>query len=227
MGHISHLHVPRPWEGEVLTLTDPQIHYLRRVLRAGDLAPITYTDGLGSVGSGSLVSDGIRRGDEFRVARPSPALTVAVAPPRASDRVRFVVEKLSELGVDRLLWLTTDFGQAKAPRTNKAARWAGAALEQSGGAWLMAIDVCATLADLPPPTWVVHQGGGPLPPPTGSVTLVIGPEGGFSAQELARADTTLDLGARVLRVETAAVVASGLVLRHLGRMNSYRGNFRS
>jgi RsmE family RNA methyltransferase len=52
------------------------------------------------------------------------------------------------------------------------------------------------------------------------VTLVIGPEGGFSPAELAYADMTVGLGARVLRVETAALVATGLVLRLLGRMNT-------
>jgi RsmE family RNA methyltransferase len=52
------------------------------------------------------------------------------------------------------------------------------------------------------------------------VTVVIGPEGGFSTAELASGDTTVGLGARVLRVETAAIVATGLVLRLLGRMNT-------
>ena len=84
----------------------------------------------------------------------------------------------------------------------------------------MAIEGDVALGELPEPTWVLYSGGGPLPAPTGEVTLVIGPEGGFSPEELAQADTTVGLGARVLRVETAAVVATGLVLHHLGRMNT-------
>jgi 16S rRNA (uracil1498-N3)-methyltransferase len=124
------------------------------------------------------------------------------------------------LGVDRLLWLISEFGQAQAPRAEKSARWAIGALEQSRGAWLMAIGGDVALAEVPRPNWLVHPGGGSLPAPSGDVTLVIGPEGGFSPEELARADMTVDLGARVLRVETAAVVATGLVLRHLNRMNT-------
>jgi 16S rRNA (uracil1498-N3)-methyltransferase len=131
-----------------------------------------------------------------------------------------VVEKLAELGVDRLFWLTTDHGQPRAPRADKSARWAESALEQSRGAWLMAIEGPTVLAELPRPTWLVHPGGRALPPATGDVTLVIGPEGGFSEKELTEADMRVGLGARVLRVETAAVVASGLVLGHMGRMNT-------
>lgn len=219
MGHIPHLHVPPPWETSVLVLTDLQNHHLRRVLRAADGTPVSYTDGRGARGYGTLASGGIQRGNEEQVPRPEPALTVAVAPPHASDRVRFLVEKLGELGVDRLLWVTTEFGQARPPRADKSVRWAIGALEQSRGSWLMDIgDV--RFADLPVPRWLVHPGGGGLPPERGDVTVVIGPEGGFSPEEVARADTTVGLGARVLRVETAAVVAAGLVLSHLGRMNT-------
>lgn len=220
MAHIPHLYLPPPWEASSLPLTELQHHHLRKVLRVEDRAPVSYSDGQGSVGMGKLGPEGIVRGDESRVSRPSPVLTVAVAPPHASDRTRFIVEKLGELGVDHLVWLTSDFGQARAPRVDKAVRWAIGALEQSRGAWLMAVGGNARIADVPRPAWVVHPGGGPLPTPTGDVTLVIGPEGGFSPEELTRADTTVGLGARVLRVETAAVVASGLVLHHLGRMNT-------
>ena len=220
MAHLPHVFLPGPWEADVFSLTDAQTHHLRRVLRMVDHASVSYTDGAGSVGKGTLVPEGIRRGEESNHPKPAPALTVAVAPPQSLDRARFVVEKLGELGVDRLRWLITDHGQAGVPRPEKTARWAVGALEQSRGAWLMAIDGGSTLADLPPPTWVIHLEGGTLPAPTDGITLAVGPEGGFSSEELSRADTTVGLGARVLRVETAAVVASGLVLRHLGRMNT-------
>ena len=220
MAHIPHLYVPPPWESDTLAVTTEQTHHLRRVLRMGDPTPVSYTDGRGSIGTGTLTSHGVRRGDEVTTGKPSPALTVAVAPPQASDRARFIVEKLAELGVDRLLWLTSKYGQAKPPGTDKAARWAIGALEQSRGSWLMPIEGPVTLTDLPPSTWLLHPGGGPLPPPSDLVTLAIGPEGGFSTEELALAVTTVGLGARVLRVETAAVVASGLVLGHLGRMGT-------
>ena len=220
MAHIPHLYFPTPWEADTLALTDEQNRHLRRVLRLEDLASVAYTDGRGACGTGQLAPGGIQRGAEYDSPRPSPQLTVAVAPPHASDRGRFVVEKLSELGVDRLVWLTTKYGQTKPPRMAKATRWAIGALEQSRGSWLMDIDGPVLPAALPATSWFFHAGGGPFPSPSEEVTLAIGPEGGFSEEELAQADTTVGLGARVLRVETAAVVGSGLVLGYLGRMNT-------
>lgn len=220
MAHVPHLYLPGPWEADSLQLDDDHGHHLRRVLRVTDGSPVSYTDGRGIIGRGEISPGGVERGSEVRVERPRPALTVAVAPPHTSPRSRFVVEKLGELGVDRLVWLATDHGQAKAPRLEKAHQWAVSALQQSRGAWMMEIERRTALAQLPGPVWMVHPGGGSLPPAGGSVTLAIGPEGGFSAEEVAQSDAAVGLGARVLRVETAAVVASGLVLHHLGRMNT-------
>ena len=60
--------------------------------------------------------------------------------------------------------------------------------------------------------------------PAGEVCLLIGPEGGFSKEEVAQAQSagflSVTLGKRILRMETAAVVASALVLYERGDMNS-------
>lgn len=158
MGHIPHLYVPPPWGVSVLPLTEQQDHHLRRVLRSVELAPVSYTDGEGTVGRGELGPEGLQRGEESHMPRPSPTLSVAVAPPHSVDRVRFIVEKLGELGADRLLWLTSDFGQARAPRADKSMQWARGALEQSRGAWLMTISDNIAPSDLPAPRWFVHRG---------------------------------------------------------------------
>ena len=59
--------------------------------------------------------------------------------------------------------------------------------------------------------------------PAGEVCLLIGPEGGFSKEEVALAQSagflSVTLGRRILRMETAAVVASALVLYERGEMN--------
>ncbi len=57
-----------------------------------------------------------------------------------------------------------------------------------------------------------------------SVALMIGPEGGFTPEEMALATqkgaVAIHLGPRVLRTETAAIVASALVLHELGEMGT-------
>ena len=61
-----------------------------------------------------------------------------------------------------------------------------------------------------------------LPQQPGAVRLLVGPEGGFSEQEAARAQgagaAAASLGANVLRTETAAVVGAALVLARYGRL---------
>jgi 16S rRNA (uracil1498-N3)-methyltransferase len=64
--------------------------------------------------------------------------------------------------------------------------------------------------------------------PAREVILLIGPEGGFSQEEVASAQAanflSVTLGNRILRMETAAVVASALVLYELGEMNGKLDN---
>jgi len=58
---------------------------------------------------------------------------------------------------------------------------------------------------------------------SGKVALLIGPEGGFTDDELqlarAKGATPISLGPRILRTETAAVVASALILYELEELN--------
>jgi 16S rRNA (uracil1498-N3)-methyltransferase len=56
------------------------------------------------------------------------------------------------------------------------------------------------------------------------VTLAVGPEGGFTPDEIdaaqARGWSTVDLGSRVLRVETAALALASLVAARIGPRGS-------
>ncbi|NIU66799.1 MAG: hypothetical protein GWN07_15065, partial [Actinobacteria bacterium] len=140
MAHRPHLLVPGPWEGDVVSLSDAQTRHLRRVLRLEMGGAVDYTDGAGRRGSGRMTEGGLERGDEWMDAEPQPSLCLAVAPPHARERVRFLVEKLSEMGVARIRWLRTHHGEGRPPRGDRAAAWAAGALEQSRGAWQTRVD---------------------------------------------------------------------------------------
>lgn len=139
MGHVPHLYIPLPWDGDLITVDERTRHHLERVLRRSDGDGVTYTDGEGVIGVGEYRSGTVRRVRESPTPVPATAVTIAMAPPRASDRARFAVEKLAELGVTELTWLDTRHGEGRPPRAEKAAAWAVAALEQSRGTRLMAI----------------------------------------------------------------------------------------
>lgn len=218
MAHIPHIFLQGPFSDESVRLTDQQHGHLSRVLRRSAGSEVSYTDGAGLTGVGVLDGDSIVRGDETVVDKPSPALCMAVAPPRSKDRARFLVEKLAELGVDELRWVRTRFGQSNPPAPEKARSWAIGALEQSRGAWMLEISGPTTLDELEPPVLVADlTGSGALPPPVSRCTVLVGPEGGFEAGELTPEMIKFRLSDRVLRTETAALVGAFTVLKELAR----------
>jgi 16S rRNA (uracil1498-N3)-methyltransferase len=206
MKHIPHVVIATPWEGSSLSLAVAQWRHLTKVLRMNTGEMVTYTDGLGTFGTGTLGGQVVERDEEEKRDRPTD-LTLAVAPPTHRDRQRFLVEKLAELGVARLIWLGTSHGENRLANASKVFSWILAATEQSRGSWLMeASPDLVDVSDLAGRIVVCHPGG-QSKPPDGDVFL-IGPEGGFADEELPDGAPLWDLGPNVLRVETAALVAA-------------------
>jgi 16S rRNA (uracil1498-N3)-methyltransferase len=206
MKHIPHVVIPAPWDGSSLSLSISQWRHLTKVLRMKRGETITYTDGLGTFGTGELGGQVVERGEEEQRDRPTE-LTLAVAPPSNKDRQRFLVEKLTELGVARLIWLETRHGKNRITSASKVFSWILAATEQSRGSWLMeASPDLVKISDLEGRK-VACRPGGESDAPECDVVL-IGPEGGFAEDELPEDVQLWDLGPNILRVETAALVAT-------------------
>lgn len=204
--HVPHLVVPAPWEGETLPLSVVQWRHVNKVLRMRPGQEVTYTDGLGTLGRGTLGTQMIERGEERMMERPRD-IVVAVAPPANKDRQRYLVEKLAELGVAKLVWLETKHGNERVASPAKVFSWVLNAVEQSRGAHLMETSPeVLRLGDLEGRLVVCHPGGQRDPGP-GDI-VAIGPEGGFSDDEIPSDAALWDLGPTILRVETAAVVAA-------------------
>lgn len=142
---------------------------------------------------------------------------LAAALPKG-DRGDFLIEKLTELGVTEFTPLITERTVVKADgtKTEKIRRAVIEASKQCGRNVLMRIHETARWMD-----WCVKQTGdrliavpgatGDLDEPRAGVTIAVGPEGGFTANEVKIAVEAgwmpMSLGPRVLRVETAAIVA--------------------
>ncbi len=206
MRHIPHLVVPAPWDGTRLGLSIMQWRHVTKVLRLKSGERVTYTDGLGTIGEGELSHQSVERGEERTADRPSQ-LTLAVSPPSNKDRQRFLVEKLAELGVARLIWIETRYGKNRVAHPAKVFSWVVSAVEQSRGAYLMETsDDLVALDELEGDLVFGHPGGADRPG-TAS-TVVIGPEGGFAEEEIPPGSRLWDLGPTTLRVETAAIAAA-------------------
>lgn len=195
-------------------LGDGAHHHLVRVLRlrAGD--SVTVTDGAGAWRSCQLadVVDGLLEPvDEVHtIARRDPPITIAFAIPKG-DRPEWIVQKLTELGVDRIVVLHADrsvvrWDADRAPKhVAKLRRVALETLHQCRAVWLPDVVGPFEAASFLPEAVAAEPGG--RRPVCGDRTIAIGPEGGWSETELALAADRVALGDTVLRVETAAITA--------------------
>jgi 16S rRNA (uracil1498-N3)-methyltransferase len=214
-----------------LTLGKEDEHHLARVLRLrsgeavivgdgagnwrrttwqgdGTLAPATGADGPG--GDGAVVHE----------EAASPALTVAFAPTKG-ERPEWVVQKLTELGIDRIVPLVSERsvvrwqGARGAAATERLRRVAREASAQCRRVWLPEVTevvVFAALGQLAGAGQVVlAQLSGDRPDAAHRV-VAVGPEGGWSEAELACGLPTVGFGLSVLRAETAAVTAGALMV---------------
>lgn len=206
-------------------------HHLVQVLRLREGEPVVATDGrgqwrlcrMGARAAGpaqpgaQLVADGPLETEPA----PVPALTVAFAPVKG-DRPEWVIQKLTEIGVDRIVPLMTErsvvrwAGTREEKVISRLRRVAREAAAQSRRVWLPVVTESRTLRDLAGELategheLAVAQLGAP-PPDDRCTAVAVGPEGGWSPAELGAATGAVGLGTQVLRSETAAVVASALL----------------
>lgn len=205
---------------------DEDAHHLFRVLRLRDGESVTASDGAGRwrrcvVNAGSLEPIGT-----VVVDTAAPGGAIAAAIPKG-DRLDWMVQKLTEVGVQRLVLLEAErsvvrWDPARADRQRgRLTRIAALAAAQSRRTRLPVVEgpvaLDALLAE--PGASLADPDAAPLVGPVAGPVL-IGPEGGWSPGEMQRAADAgagrVSLGRTVLRVETAAVVAAVLATSRRG-----------
>ena len=149
------------------------------------------------------------------------------------DKMDFIVQKSVELGVAEITPIITQRSNVKLDQkrmNKKLEHWqkvAISACEQSGRATIPAINPVVQIGELPA---LVAENAIYLEPKAsvkisqleldGSLSLFIGPEGGFSDQDLSQLEQLgtkgISLGPRILRTETAGLSAIAIVQSHFG-----------
>lgn len=205
--------------GAVVALEGNELHHAR-VVRVREGEEIEVFDGRG--GAWIAVARELPSVELLRTVdvdrEPRVALHLAMAIINL-DKFELVLQKATELGVRSIVPLVTERIEVRAERyRGKGERWQKIvfeAVKQSGRARVPVIEAPATFAD------VVHRGGTKIvfdadtaPSRQASfeeATLFVGPEGGWSEDELRIASehgcVFARLGPRRLRAETAAIVA--------------------
>jgi 16S rRNA (uracil1498-N3)-methyltransferase len=212
---------------DVPELSDVDQHHAARVLRLREGEVLTIADGHGSWvrgrwEGGAVVVDG----DVASEPTVDVTITVGFALVKGS-KPELVVQKLTELGVDRIVPFTAarsvvrwddDKSSRAHERLLATAREAGM---QSRRARLPRVDAPAGFTDAVAIDGVAiaDRTGRPVGP--ADHALLIGPEGGWDADELAAADA-VSLADHVLRSETAAIVA-GVTLSGFRSGRFHRG----
>jgi 16S rRNA (uracil1498-N3)-methyltransferase len=223
-----------PITSDHAALDGPEAHHLLHVMRAVVGDRVTLFDNSGAEFTAVVERLG-RSNIELKIVErqnidrelPFP-LILGVALPKG-DRQKWLVEKLTELGVTKLLPLITERGVAQPTEgaIERLQRTVVEACKQCGRNRLMEIAEPISwpewvTADVDPRNCcrlIAHPGGVPLSTivsrSLGGTQIAIGPEGGFTEAEAAASDAAgwqaISLGTQILRVETAAVALAAAI----------------
>lgn len=226
--------------GHAATLTDSAFKHLTEVLRTAVNDNVTLFNGDGYDYRGTVQqiekkSCSIDLSDRVLLTNESPLRIHLLQSICKSDRMDYCIQKATELGVSSITPVITQHGNVKHRgdrATKKHNHWQGvmtSACEQSGRATLPELQAIATLAETLTVLAKDSSDKIVLAPNAKKslksysvereIYLLIGPEGGLAADEIALAEhngfTTLSMGPRILRVETACSSAiASLQLLH-------------
>lgn len=231
--------------GKHLVVAGDRARYLGRVLRLRVGDEITVFDGSGPEWTATIEAMSksevtLQIVEQREAGTESPLKIHLVQGVSRGERMDYVVQKATELGVTRITPVLTEYGVVKlgGERAEKRREhWAGvaaSACEQSGRTRVPLIDTPLPLKD-----WfgakpaeadvdlVLAPGAGTalaqVPSPQTRVCILIGPEGGFSPAEYEDAElagfAAVSLGPRILRTETAAAAALAVMQANWGDLS--------
>ena len=154
-------------------------------------------------------------------------ITVAIAPTKNMDRMEWMAEKVTEMGVDRIVPLLCRYSERKVLKTERLRKILVAAMKQSLKATLPQLDDLTPFYDfmkaLPDGQRFIAYCDPAIPRrdfvkeclPESDVTILVGPEGDFSQPEIRAALDAgfipVSLGDSRLRTETAGVFACAAI----------------
>ncbi|HEX8348919.1 MAG TPA: 16S rRNA (uracil(1498)-N(3))-methyltransferase [Hymenobacter sp.] len=208
------------------TLPEEESKHAVRVLRLREGDSVELINGRGGVYQAEVTQAEAKRCQlritgEQQLARRPYVVHVAVAPTKNLDRMEWLVEKATEIGVDRLSFLRCARSERRELKLERLEKIAVSALKQSGQAWLPQLDEFQDFSTFlstvePRSTFIAHLADDErteLAQVAAGATccILIGPEGDFTPEEIAaarqRGIRPVALGSTRLRTETAALAA--------------------
>ena len=237
----SRIYTSQPLQlADPVELSGPTAHYLARVLRLSKGDPLILFNGDGRDYAGEITAIQSQRVqarllDSREPGNESPLKITLVQAVCRGERMDYALQKATELGVFCIQPLISQRVEVRLDKSRQAKRvehWRGvviSACEQSGRALVPEVRMPLSM-----PEWLASAGQSarlvldPFAADTLSgltfgldaVSIAIGPEGGFTDQEMEAVRTnglvTVSLGPRVLRTETAGPAAIAVLQAKTG-----------
>ena len=227
---------------DFVTFGTEESHHIRRVMRKKVGEMIHVTNGKGLEWIGQLVKTETR----IAIAKKTEVILhkdkivpfhIAVAPTKSNDRLEWLLEKATEIGVSEITPLICDHSERKTIKTERMKKILIRALKQSVQFFLPQLNPMISFEafmqlDHPEKKLIAHcQNGNKIPlnqirDLNNDILILIGPEGDFSRREIKTAQnksfTEISLVEQRLRTETAAIVACIKVatLREISKVES-------
>jgi len=231
-------------EDKVNILDKDDIHHLLTVLRLKEKDKIILLDGLGNEYKTiitSIAPSGITGKIVEKITYPLPTreLILVQALPKLS-KMDFVVSKCTELGITRIIPVNTQRSVINLKdESNKLARWKRIAKSSSSQCQRLEIPIINPITNLITSLELIKEVDLGLilnekakrllrevflntQLKVKKVAIIVGPEGGFTPQEVQKAEDSgiipVSLGSNILRCETAPIVAWSIILYELGML---------
>lgn len=222
------LYFAKEISGELFRFTEDESRHLIKVLRHNVGDEINITNGKGNLFKGVIVDNHPKRclvqiislSEQEKIWKGY--IHLAVSPTKNISRIEWLMEKITEIGIDEISLLRCKFSERKVMKSSRLEKIIISAMKQSVKMHLPVLNEIENFDQFMKKdvqgekllAWcqenpvhnlsATYQTGG-------DVTIVIGPEGGFCEEEIALAKSfdykTISLGRSRLRTETAALVA--------------------
>lgn len=215
-------------QGDQYTLNEQESRHCIKVLRMQVGDSIMLTDGLGAMCTAELITENpkhcelkiLNRREAF--GKRDDHLHIAIAPTKNINRLEWFLEKATEIGVDEITPMICMRSERKVVKIDRLNKVITAAMKQSIKAYHPLLRQQTTFKDVinmdhsgEKYIAYVEEGEHPslksLYTPGQNATILIGPEGDFSPEEvelaMQKGFKTVSLGKSRLRTETAGVVA--------------------
>lgn len=223
---MNYFYAPQLKDGADFLNEEESAHCVR-VLRHKEGDTIGLLDGKGGKYTASIRQANPNKTslnilDKIIIPTPSYKIHLAITPTKNADRMEWLVEKLTEIGVDQISLFFSQNSERRKYRTDRLEKKIIGALKQSKNPFLPQLnepvvynDLLTRVADderfiayveLEERLTLFN-----LAKKNKSTTILIGPEGDFTSEEVQQAEKTgfqrVSLGRNILRTETAGLLA--------------------